>query len=375
MAIRIFEQSTCHTRICVLIAIMTLAPALPAQSPLQKLENKLRTKSPPGAEIVPPPPAEELPDPEMKIGPIPDDPPVSERIKRKGTPNLTNPADPTADLNLDPVFLGLEVESLGSDEIGVLVTEVIDKSPAWKAGLMVGDRLLGYNGEAIDGLEYFSRRLGTTKPGDTIRFIVDRDGRNMAVPVVAQRYELADRLGNIPRPLPESIPLNDPISAAEENRAWLGCSVADLSETWRRQFSIPAYRGAAVSNVVANSPAASGGIKPGDVIIEIGGRAVESANDLTQWLSEVKPGTNAKVSYFRGLTAKVGQLTVGSIVVPIEDPLATAAIQDLSRPNLEGLPIADQVEYLKGEIFDMQQRLLELQRELDRLQRSVGPPK
>jgi serine protease Do len=151
--------------------------------------------------------------------------------------------------------------------------------------------------------------------------------------------------------------------------------VADLSETWRRQFSIPAYRGAAVSDVVANSPAASAGIKPGDVIIEIGGRAVESARDLTQWLSEVKPGTPAKVSYFRGLTAKVGELTVGSIAGPVDGQGQIGPIPDLGRPNLEGLPVADQVEYLRAEIFEMQQRLLELQRELDRLQRSVGTPK
>jgi S1-C subfamily serine protease len=291
--------------------------------------------------------------------------------KLQDGPNLTDPDSPIP----EPVYLGLEVQSLEPDEIGVLVTEVVDKSPAWKAGLMVGDRLLGYNGEAIDGIEYFSRRLGTTKPGDTIRFIVDRNGRNMAVPIVAQRFELAERLGNVPRPLPESLPLTGPLTTPDDSRSWLGCSVADLSETWRRQFSIPAYRGAAVSDVVANSPAASAGIKPGDVIIEIGGRAVESARDLTQWLSEVKPGTPAKVSYFRGLTAKVGELTVGSIAGPVDGQGQIGPIPDLGRPNLEGLPVADQVEYLRAEIFEMQQRLLELQRELDRLQRSVGTPK
>lgn len=347
-------------------SLVLVSSSLLAQSPLEKLENKLRNKPGQEAETVPPPPAEELPGPDAPKTPTP-----------KEGPNLTDPgASPLA----DDVYLGFMVESLGPDEIGVLVTEVADKSPAWKAGLMVGDRLLGYNGEAIDGLEYLSRRLTTVKPGDTIRFIVDRNGRNMAVPVIAQRFELAERLGNVPRPLPEDLPLAENGEFAEDSRSWLGCSVADLSETWRRQFSIPSYRGAAVSDVVANSPAAAAGIKPGDVIIEIGGRAIENARDLTQWLSEVRPGTTVKVSYFRGLAARVGELTVGSIISPPEGPARDVGnglgpIQDLSRPNLEGLPVADQVEYLRAEIFDMQQRLLELQRELDRLQRSVGPPK
>jgi len=352
----------------MLQVVCSIAPFVSAQSPLEKLENKLRNKTVPNAETVPPPPAEEIPAPD------------------RAGPKLAPPAEPTP----DPVYLGMEVEALGPDELGVLVTEVFEKSPAWKSGLMVGDRLLGFNGEAIDDLEFFSRRLANTKPGDTIRFIVDRNGRNMAVPVIAQRFDIADRLGNVPqpnlqrpnlqRPLGDISPLEIPssdenIPMLEESRSWLGCSVADLSEKWRRQFSIPAYRGAAVSDVVAKSPAASAGIKPGDVIIEIGGRSIESARDLTQWLSEVRPGTPVKVSYFRGLTAKVGELTVGSIQAPTDHLENIPAIQDQSRPNLENLPIPDQVELLRAEIFDMQARLLELQRELDRLQRSVGPPK
>jgi|GEM_PF-2181487 membrane-associated protease RseP (regulator of RpoE activity) len=356
----------------LLVSMVGFQPELWAQSPLEKLEDKLRNKSP-GAEVVPPPPAEEeLPGPDQKSGakkpalpkPIP-------KADSKDGPNLTDPGSP---LN-EAVYLGLEVQSLGPDEIGVLVTEVIDKSPAWKAGLMVGDRLLGYNGEAIDGIENFGERLTETQPGDTIRFIVDRNGRNMAVPVIAQRFELAERLGNVPRLPAESIDMTGPMIQSEESRAWLGCSVADLSEAWRRQFSIPAFRGAAISDVVANSPAAVAGLKPGDVIIEIGGRSIESARDLTQWLSEIRPGTAVKVSYFRGLMAKVSEVTVGAIAANADVQDGNLPIQDIGRPNLEGLPVADQVEYLRAEIFDMQQRLLELQRELDRLQRSVGPPK
>ena len=337
------------------VSICLASSPLFAQSPLDQLEKKLRT-SPSTPEAVPSPPAEELP------GPTND-----------STPNLTIPVSPTH----EGVFLGMEVESIGSDEIGVLVTEVIDQSPAWKAGLMVGDRLLGFNGEAIGGLDYFSQKLLLAKPGNTIRFIVDRNGRNLSVPVVAQRIDLAERLGTAASPMAEAI---EPES---ESRSWLGCSVADLSETWRRQFSIPAYRGAAVSDVVAGSPAATAGIKPGDVIIEIGGRSIEGSGDLTQWLSEIRPGTAVKVSYFRGLTAKVSEIVVGSIVGNPNQRLNSAGdalerdarSNATGRPNLDSLPPAEQIEYLRAEIFDMQERLLEMQRELERLQRSVGPPR
>lgn len=327
-----------------------------AQSALDKLEQKLKEQNEeiPLVEPVEPVPSDELPVPNNKANSK--GPPLAPEGQAEGT------------------FIGLEVAPLGPDEIGVLVTEVIETSPAWKAGIMVGDRLLGFNGEAIEDINDFGRKLSLVKPGSTVRFIVDRNGRNLAVPIIVQRLDMAQRLGIAD---PSLVPDNgSPTTPANtEDRAWLGCSVADLSETWRRQFSIPVYRGAAISEVVENSPADTLGLKPGDVIIEIGGRAIEGAADLTQWLSEVRPGTPAKISFFRGLTARVGEVVVGSLVETPATPGASNISVNRALSNLKELPIPEQIQLLRAEMLDMQQRMLEIQRELDRLQRAVNEPK
>jgi predicted metalloprotease with PDZ domain len=324
------------------------------QSSLDRLEKELKLKEPIPAPPKPSPPqrsSEELPTP-----PVADS---NSQGNKETTPEERTPAG--------VIFLGVEAASLGPDEIGVLVTAVIEDSPAWKSGIQIGDRLLGYNGDAISDIDDFGIKLRRSTPGQTVRFIVDRNGRNLTVPVVLQNLQTAQRIG-----IAETNELESP---SGPNRSWLGCSVADLSETWRRQFSIPVYRGAAISDVIEDSPADAAGIKPGDVIIEIGGRAIESAIDLTQWLSEVRPGTAVKVSYFRGLTAKVSEISVGSIATPpiktSDDPSATSNIpQDIS-----DLPPQQQIDLLRAEILDTQQRLLEMQKQLDRLQRKFSSPR
>lgn len=324
------------------------------QATLDRLEKELKLKEPIPAPPKPAPPqrsSEELPTPPVAGSNLDEN--------KESMPEERTPAG--------VIFLGVEAASLGPDEIGVLVTAVIEDSPAWKSGIQIGDRLLGYNGDAISDIDDFGMKLKRSSPGQTVRLIVDRDGRNLTVPVVLQNLQTAQRIG-----ITETNELEKPTGT---NRAWLGCSVADLSETWRRQFSIPVYRGAAISDVIENSPADAAGIKPGDVIIEIGGRAIESALDLTQWLSEVRPGTSVKVSYFRGLTAKVSEIVVGSIATPPlkpsdDAPAATNLPQDIS-----DLPPQQQIDLLRAEILDTQQRLLEMQKQLDRLQRTLASPR
>ncbi len=326
------------------------------QATLDRLEKELKLKEPIPAPPKPAPPqrsSEELPTP-----------PVAGSTSEENKETMPEERTPAG-----VIFLGVEAASLGPDEIGVLVTAVIEDSPAWKSGIQIGDRLLGYNGDAISDIDDFGTKLKRSSPGQTVRLIVDRNGRNLTVPVVLQNLQTAQRIG-----ITETNELESPMPAGA-NRSWLGCSVADLSETWRRQFSIPVYRGAAISDVIENSPADVAGIKPGDVIIEIGGRAIESALDLTQWLSEVRPGTSVKVSYFRGLTAKVSEIVVGSIAAPPLKTSGDAAAATNLPQDISDLPPQQQIDLLRAEILDTQQRLLEMQKQLDRLQRTLASPR
>jgi membrane-associated protease RseP (regulator of RpoE activity) len=102
-------------------------------------------------------------------------------------------------------WLGLSYEitvERGADRVQTLViTNVVDGSPAERAGLRVGDTLLDVNDIAATD-ELLSSLAVSLKPGDVVQLRVLRDGRERQLDVEAgsppaQYYEIAPRRGII----------------------------------------------------------------------------------------------------------------------------------------------------------------------------------
>lgn len=106
------------------------------------------------------------------------------------------------------------------------------------------------------------------------------------------------------------------------HRGRLGVVLQDLTSTLRRAFGVE--RGAFVTQVLPDSPAAKAGVKPDDVIVEFSGAPVTTVDDLVTTVQRTKPGTEAKVVVLRDgkretLSVKVGGLgTAGK--EPGEEP-------------------------------------------------------
>ncbi|MFJ3660600.1 S1C family serine protease [Streptomyces sp. NPDC090119] len=69
--------------------------------------------------------------------------------------------------------------------------------------------------------------------------------------------------------------------------------------------------GAALVTVKAGGPAASAGLKAGDVITRLGDTAVGTTTELAEALAEKKPGERVTVTYERSGTRKTAQVTLG----------------------------------------------------------------
>jgi serine protease Do len=90
----------------------------------------------------------------------------------------------------------------------------------------------------------------------------------------------------------------------------LGITVQDVDPGLARAFGLPRPAGALVDAVAPDSPAAAGGLKPGDVIVRIGDKATDRAHDLLDYIAGLPPGTNVALALFRNrravmLTVKV----------------------------------------------------------------------
>lgn len=82
-------------------------------------------------------------------------------------------------------------------------------------------------------------------------------------------------------------------------RGYLGVSLIPISDEDARQIGLEKNEGAFVGEILRGSPAESGGIRVGDVIVRINSRNIRDIKDLFQVIEELKIGENATVSIWR----------------------------------------------------------------------------
>jgi len=66
-----------------------------------------------------------------------------------------------------------------------------------------------------------------------------------------------------------------------------------------------------ITGVLQNGPAAQAGIRPGDVIAEVGGKRVTNVSELLTAVASLKPGTPSKFEVRRGSETLALQVTPG----------------------------------------------------------------
>jgi len=92
-------------------------------------------------------------------------------------------------------------------------------------------------------------------------------------------------------------------------RGWLGVGIQPLTPELARKFGVPEGEGVLVNEVFEKDPAASAGIKPGDIITKIDGNPVDTPNRLSRLVAGLLPGATTKVEVVRDqtrLTLEVG---------------------------------------------------------------------
>lgn len=332
--------------------------AVQAQTFLEKLESAVRQRL---EEPRPSSDEDVLPAPNASQEPAGELPSILEIDPFVPPPLETAPADPSPQADppqsTGPVYLGLEAEQpVSGGGLGVRVTSVSEGSPAWKAGFRVGDRILAVNGFAIAGVDAMATQLGKTVPGESVQFLVSREGRNRQLTAVLLDPNLARRIAGAAE------------ASAEGGPAWLGVTVNDLTASFREQFGIGVFRGAAVTNVTANSPAAKAGIRAGDAIIELSGQPIESARDLMAWLANARPGEKVDVMLYRGTNQRTARLDLevvpGRALKPSSPAVAVPREVVADDPQVIIAALEAEVARLQAQLQDANRRLAETQNRL-----------
>ncbi|HET8648174.1 MAG TPA: PDZ domain-containing protein [Vicinamibacteria bacterium] len=98
-------------------------------------------------------------------------------------------------------------------------------------------------------------------------------------------------------------------------RGMLGVTVQGVTADMAESLGLAQVRGALVSTVQPGSPADRAGLRRGDLILEMDGRAVNDSNALRNQVSRLRPGTDVALTLWRGgrqrrLTVRLAELSL-----------------------------------------------------------------
>jgi serine protease Do len=214
----------------------------------------------------------------------------------------------------------LTLRGLGS-QIGVTIRETADGvvvdavrggTPADRAGVRSGDVIVEFDGERIRSARQFTRIVQETRPDRAVAMVVTRNGARQSLNVTP---ESAGRdVARIPElRLPPDIDLNIDLPEIPQvyfgsSMRGLGAQLSPLSDQLAEYFGVPA--GALVTSVEANSVAAKAGLKAGDVITSVNGRAIKEPSEAARELRDVEAKANVELRVMRDKKSVTMKMTM-----------------------------------------------------------------
>ncbi|MDD5307540.1 MAG: Do family serine endopeptidase [Deltaproteobacteria bacterium] len=123
-------------------------------------------------------------------------------------------------------------------------------------------------------------------------------------------------------------------------RGWLGIAFQPLDEDLAKAFGTKDTHGAVVANVTPGSPAEKAGLKGGDVIVEVGGKALKDASQLPSLVASRKPGEVVPVVVVRDGKRRTIDVTVGELQEGEKDGRAPVVGRGSDKDTGLGLTVA-----------------------------------
>jgi serine protease Do len=198
--------------------------------------------------------------------------------------------------------IGVEISELDTASVergdnGVVIKSVRQGTPASRAGLQAGDIVLEFDGERVRSVRQFRRLVEETPPGRQVEALVLRDKSRRTVTVTPEgsstRVQPAEPF-SFERRLPGLVP---GLVAGIPVQGRLGATVMSLEPQLASYFGTDG--GALITSVTDGSPAATAGLKAGDVIVRVGNRSVDAPADVADAIRAAAPGKPLEIEVRR----------------------------------------------------------------------------
>ena len=212
--------------------------------------------------------------------------------------------DPDTDLAILKVELDkLPVIMLGNSDTLQIGEPVLAIGNPFGVGQTVTGGIvsaLGRNKLGINTFENFIQTDAAINPGNSGGALVDASGALMGINTAI--YSRSGGSMGIGFAIPVSTArqvLESIVKDGQVTRGWIGVEPQELNAELMETFNVKSKEGVIITGVLQNGPAGQAGIKPGDVITAVNGKAVGNVTELLGAVAALKPGVAAPLSVQR----------------------------------------------------------------------------
>ena len=184
-------------------------------------------------------------------------------------------------------YLGVSIDPVGEADAerfelpevaGALIQNVTRNTPAERAGLEDYDVITALDGEKVLTVNDLQHKIALKAPGDRVSITLYRDGQPRDITVQLDEAPFTDEAVVVRPTVAEDA---DQIGVVE---------VVDITPEFAREYDLESTDGVMVWDVQEGGPAIRRGLRPGCVVREVDGRAIDDGDDWDSAFRGVEEG-------------------------------------------------------------------------------------
>lgn len=220
-----------------------------------------------------------------------------------------NPGGPYLGVQFEMITPAIAAQEAITGTTGALIRDVVADSPAAQAGLKPGEVVTAVNGQPVDNNHDLRSRIADFKPNDEVTLTIVTGTANGPT----NQHDVKIKLGERPNTqtfnfqfpfgdngLPQ-MPFGNPTQPTPAATGpYLGVEFTVLTPEVAASENMTGTTGALIKAVMADSPAAQAGLKPGDVITAVDGQTFTDSHNLRDIVQSHKVGDALKLTIVTG---------------------------------------------------------------------------